>query len=450
MSVRDIESFPIQKHSYCKVPFNNGPSSKSIPWTHSPYRDSLVIAFDPTVSEIVRIKVMWRSEILENVDVAAVGKLNLSQSPLTVIVRSPCIGIKYAYREPYGQIMIRRFQIRFANDELFAACLRQFEKYGCLIKGASGLSSISGSHSMISSTQQSTASVTDGGSQPASSRSYLPSSLTSIPSYGSQYLTQSEGNIGNSPKFSGSPMPLQPDRDAQLTQTSGAGTLASVHAAGSICVTPSLSKNVTQRDENMGNNANLNDIRVLSQPNFDSQWTFAPAASTLSSVHSTGHTSYLSTPREYESNFTVANGLLNIGPMYRPATDMPINPRSPPRITTPSAYSPSKSTDSSSYVSASNTSTNTVDSPVSRSENSVRDDCQKSLKMPSCRELPISSADYSARDNPMLEQKRNIEDRNVAGLDDNEIEKMIVECLKDPTFTILLDQVSRVLKTSNP
>ncbi|KAK9481906.1 hypothetical protein V1527DRAFT_478113 [Lipomyces starkeyi] len=435
MSVRDIESFPIQKHSYCKVPFNNGPSSKSIPWTHSPYRDSLVIAFDPTVSEIVRIKVMWRSEILENVDVAAVGKLNLSQSPLTVIVRSPCIGIKYAYREPYGQIMIRRFQIRFANDELFAACLRQFEKYGCLIKGASGLSSMSGSHSMISSTQQSAASVTEGGSQPASSRSYLPSSLTSI--YGSQYLTQTEGNIGNNPNFSGSPMPLQPDRDAQLTQTAGPGTLASVHAAGRICVTPSLSKNVTQRDGNMGNNAKLNDNRVLSQPNFDSQWTFAPADSTMASVHSTGHTSYLSTPREYESNFTVANGLLNIGPMYRPASEIAINPRSPPRITTPSAYSPSKSTDSSS-LSASNTSTNTIDSPVSRSENSVRDDCQKSLKMPSCIELPISSADYSARDNPMLEQKRTIEDRNVTGLDDKEIEKMIVECLKDPTFTILV------------
>ncbi|ODQ75729.1 hypothetical protein LIPSTDRAFT_68353 [Lipomyces starkeyi NRRL Y-11557] len=391
---------------------------------------------------------MWRSEILENVDVAAIGKLNLSQSPLTVIVRSPCIGIKYAYREPYGQIMIRRFQIRFANDELFAACLRQFEKYGCLIKGASGLSSMSGSHSMISSTQQSAASVTEGGSQSTSSRSYLPSALTSIPSYGSQYLTQSEGNIGNSPNFSGSPMPLQPDRDAQLTQTSGAGIAASVHAAGRICVTPSLSNNVTQRDENMGNNTNLNENRVLSQPNFDSQWTFAPASSTLSSVHSTGHTSYLSTPREHESNFTVANGLLNIGPMYRPATDMPINTRSPPRMTTPSAYSPSKSTDSS-YVSASNTSTNTIDSPVSRSENSVRDGCQKSLKMPSCIELPISSADYSARNIPMLQRKRNIEDRN-AGFDDKEIEKMIVECLKDPTFTILLDQVSRVLKTSNP
>ncbi|KAK9432401.1 hypothetical protein V1505DRAFT_365464 [Lipomyces doorenjongii] len=447
MSVRDIESFPIQKHSYCKVPFNNGPSSKSIPWTHSPYRDSLVIAFDPTVSEVVRIKVMWRSEILENVDVAAIGKLNLSQSPLTVIVRSPCIGIKYAYREPYGQIMIRRFQIRFANDELFAACLRQFEKYGCLIKGASGLSSTSGSHSMISSTQQSAASVTEGCSQSASSRSYLPSSLTSMPSYGSQYLTQSEGNIGNSPNFSGNPMPLQLDRDTQLAQTSGAGTLSSIHAAGRVCVTPSLSKNVTQRDENMGNNANLNDNRALSQSNFDSQWTFAPAASTVSSVHATGHSSYLSTPREYESNFTVTNGLLNTGPVYRPVTDMPIIPRSPPRITTPLAYSPSKSTDSS-YVSASNTSTNTIDSPVSRSENSVRDDCQK--KRPSCIELPISSADYSARNIPMLERKGNIEDRNVAGLDDKEIENMIVECLKDPTFTILLDQVSRVLKTSNP
>ncbi|KAK9377948.1 uncharacterized protein V1513DRAFT_435684 [Lipomyces chichibuensis] len=449
MSVRDIESFPIQKHSYCKVPFNNGPSSKSIPWTHSPYRDSLVIAFDPTVSEIVRIKVMWRSEILENVDVAAIGKLNLSQSPLTVIVRSPCIGIKYAYREQYGQIMIRRFQIRFANDELFAACLRQFEKYGCLIKGASGLSSMSGSPSMIGSTQQSAASVTEGGSQSASSRSYLPSSLTSIPSYGSQYLTQSEGNIGNSPNVSGSPMTLQPDRDAQLTQTSGAGTLAAAHAAGRICVTPSLSKDVPHRDENMGSNAILNDNRVLSQPSFDSQWKFAPAANTLSAVHSTAHTSYLSTPREYESNFTVANALLNTGPVYRQATDVPIIPRSPPRITTPLAYSPSKSTDSS-YVSASNTSTNTIDSPVSRTENSVRDDSQKSLKMPTCIELPRSSAEYAARNIPTLERKRNTEDIKVAGLNDKEIEKMIVECLKDPTFTILLDQVSRVLKTSNP
>ncbi|KAK9240702.1 hypothetical protein V1525DRAFT_394711 [Lipomyces kononenkoae] len=435
MSVRDIESFPIQKHSYCKVPFNNPPSSKSIPWTHSPYRDSLVIAFDPTVSEIVRIKVLWRSEILENVDVADIKKLNISSAPLTVIVRSPCIGIKYAYRELYGQIMVRRFQMRFANDELFTACLRQFEKYGCLVKSASGLSSMPGSQSIISSTQQSAASVTDRASQTGSGRSYCPSSLSSISSYGSQYLPQSDGKSPNVGRITS-----QPDLDAPLTQPTGVGMPSPLHMNSQISVTTSLSNGITPPGDNVANDTRLNDSRILSQSNADTQWTRVPASSLLSSVNQSTHSSYMSTPREYQSQFNVGNVLLNIGSGYRPVTDKPIIPHSPPRITAPSVSSPSKSTDSS-YMSASNTSTNTIDSPISRTDSSVHNDYQKSLKMPQSMDYPISSADFSAS-----HVRSGLV--NIAGLDDKEIEKMIAECLKDPTFTTLLDRVSRVLKTS--
>ncbi|KAK9370003.1 hypothetical protein V1509DRAFT_618237 [Lipomyces kononenkoae] len=442
MSVRDIESFPIQKHSYCKVPFNNAPSSKSIPWTHSPYRDSLVIAFDPTISEIVRIKVLWRTEILENVDVADIRKLNISSAPLTVIVRSPCIGIKYAYREQYGQIMVRRFQMRFANDELFTACLRQFEKYGCLIKSASGLSPMPDSQGMISSTQQSAASVTEGASPAASGRSYFPSSLSSVSSYGSQYLTQSGGI---SPNVDGNRMTSQADLDAPLTQPTGVGMPSALHTTGRISVTTSLSNGIAPFDESVANGTRLNDGRILAQPNVNSQWARVPASGILSSVNSS-HSSNVSTSREYQSPFNVGNGLLNIESGYRPVTDKAINPpRSPLRITGPSVNSPSKSIDSS-YGSASNTSTNAIDSPISRTDNSVHEDYQNSL-MPPSRDPGINSADLSAR-NHRPERKRNFGEINAAGLDDNEIKKMIVECLKDPTFTTLLDHVSRVLTTS--
>ncbi|KAK9246763.1 hypothetical protein V1506DRAFT_534254 [Lipomyces tetrasporus] len=445
MSVRDIESFPIQKHSYCKVPFNNAPTSSSISWTHSPYRDSLVIAFDPTISEIVRIKVMWRSEILEDVDVAAIKKLNISQSPLTVIVRSPCIGIKYAYRDLYGHIMVRRFQMRFANDELFVACLRQFEKYGCLIKGASGITSMSGTQSKISSTQQSAASVTEGGSQSTSSRSYLPSSLSSISSYSSQHVKQYEGNIGIGVNFSDVKMLSQSDLDAQLPQSSGPGTLAAMHTTSRNCVPSNMSENITQLERKMGISGSLNDIRVLSQPDYDTQSVQAPGAGAMSSFRSTTPTAYLPTAREYD-----ASRLLNTGSVYRPATDKTSFSPTPPKIWSSLAYSPSKSVDSS-YVSASNTSitTNTLDSPVSRTENVVRDDYQQISKMQPCMEQPILSSADAASCTRTFERKRNLEDIRVSGLDDNEIGKMIADCLKDPTFTNLLDQVNRVLMASN-
>ncbi|KAK9324332.1 hypothetical protein V1517DRAFT_317774 [Lipomyces orientalis] len=448
MSVRDIESFPIQKHSYCKVPFNNAPTSSSISWTHSPYRDSLVIAFDPTISEIVRIKVMWRSEILEDVDVAAIKKLNISQSPLTVIVRSPCIGIKYAFRDLYGQIMVRRFQLRFANDELFAACLRQFEKYGCLIKGASGITSMSGTQSKISSTQQSVASVTEGGSQSTSSRSYLPSSLSSISSYSSQHMKPCEGNIGIGVSFSDAKMLSQSELDGQLPQSSGPGALAAMHANSRHNVASSMSEDTTQREGKMGINGRLDDIRVLSQPDYDSQWVLTPGAGAMSSFHSTAPTAYPPTARECDP--TLGSRLLNNGSMYRPATDKTLLSPTPPKILSPLVYSPLKSVDSS-YISAANTSitTNTLDSPVSRTEDVVRDDYQPILKMPSRMEQPILSSVEAASNTRTFERKRNLEDIHVSGFDDNEIGKMIADTLKDPTFMNLLHQVNRVLMASN-
>ncbi|KAK9468919.1 hypothetical protein V1512DRAFT_258218 [Lipomyces arxii] len=64
--------------------------------------------------------------------------LQITQTPFVVIVRSPCIGVRYFYKDNDGRLMTRRFQMRFATNDIFDAVLQQFEIYGCVVKGASG------------------------------------------------------------------------------------------------------------------------------------------------------------------------------------------------------------------------------------------------------------------------------------------------------------------------
>ncbi|KAK9472124.1 uncharacterized protein V1510DRAFT_148586 [Dipodascopsis tothii] len=148
-------SFPVQKHSYCILPLGgSGSSAGQVSWSHSPYRDQLYISFDSSGSESVSIKVIWKTDVLEEVDLAATKRLAqqmlLPQQAFVVIVRAPCIGVKYMFQPTPNTVMIRRFQVRFASNDYFNACREQFARYNCVIKDAMPSAAMQFSQSQLS------------------------------------------------------------------------------------------------------------------------------------------------------------------------------------------------------------------------------------------------------------------------------------------------------------
>ncbi|KAK9450248.1 uncharacterized protein V1518DRAFT_413348 [Limtongia smithiae] len=136
----------VQKHSHATVPFSAQPANHLIPWVHSPYRDSLVLVFcdPPSPLPAGRIRVLWRTHVLEDVDLAAAAAFSGENQPaLSVIARTPCIGVKFTCRARDGSLLIRRFQLRFESDDTFGSALAEFERRNATIRGAALTSNMS-------------------------------------------------------------------------------------------------------------------------------------------------------------------------------------------------------------------------------------------------------------------------------------------------------------------
>ncbi|KAK9456676.1 hypothetical protein V1511DRAFT_219116 [Dipodascopsis uninucleata] len=459
MSVRDIASFPIQKHSYCTVPIAS-PSS-AVSWAHSPYRDSLLIAFDPTTSESVRIRVMWKAEVLEDVDLSETRKLMVTQPTFVVIVRSPCIGVKYMYRTPNGSMMIRRFQLRFGSDELFSACLQQFQRYNCLIKGASGSISMSQAPSISNRAespgtpvqpfqQQDSEKPHQGSSQFQGKVNYsntLPANITS--SSNMTYTTeqynshqQQEAILQN--QYQAQESPLQ--RISNLQTAGSTVSQLSMHATSQSAASSSRNSNGYVQAMGSVNPLGSGSAKSLAmQPPHLSTGSQLPFSNSSISTKLASALS-LSDSRLSTASSLSCDGLSRINMMSR--ADDTSSPNTAPSLHTPSrsaiASSPALNLSASqryqqTAISARPASTIDGTRPLQRSNiDTLFDRVSNHILTPVSLSSQQPSSDTS---------RHSAEDTTDLTIDDCNIENMIIECLKDPNFMKLVSQVDRVLKS---
>ncbi|KAK9460535.1 uncharacterized protein V1516DRAFT_676963 [Lipomyces oligophaga] len=157
MGLDNVVSIPVQRYTYCSTSLKDNRSSQQLPWIHSPYRDSLFIIFDSRYSDIPRLRLIWQNKDLvciltwnmstlsdmylqENICLDTVLRSKVvveekgSLPAFSILARSPLIGVKVISLESEPQNEVRRFQLRFQNEENFKTCLNEFSKYNCIIK----------------------------------------------------------------------------------------------------------------------------------------------------------------------------------------------------------------------------------------------------------------------------------------------------------------------------
>ncbi|KAK9383146.1 uncharacterized protein V2V93DRAFT_403343 [Kockiozyma suomiensis] len=165
--------FSVVRYSHCSVPIDSTIPTSHLPWIHSSYRDSLAIHFDSSVSNYDKVNIMWRSQVLETVDLPTKSK-NPADSPVVIIASTPRIAIKTTAVDTEKRLTSRRIQIRLEDERAYTLCLAEFEKRNCIIKKVIGPANSISNSQMLSNSQPEFPSSQHIPSQSATQQTFSP------------------------------------------------------------------------------------------------------------------------------------------------------------------------------------------------------------------------------------------------------------------------------------